>query len=155
MRRTALRLIADRTGPVLERWHEERDLSVRVALLLTPGRATADEDPSRRVIPRGAAGRGPARGAPRVGEDPLLPGDVTPYPQPWEPPLPEPAEAAVLAHAADGQGQLEFPTAPTALADPAGAGSPHGTRRPRTGRPGARAAVAPPARASDACRGRS
>ncbi|MFF2785653.1 HEAT repeat domain-containing protein [Streptomyces sp. NPDC058049] len=46
VRRTALRLIADRTGPLLERWHEERDLSVRVALLLTLGRAAADEDPT-------------------------------------------------------------------------------------------------------------
>ncbi|MFG2989662.1 HEAT repeat domain-containing protein [Streptomyces sp. NPDC048257] len=46
VRRAALRLIADRTAPLLERWHEERDLSVRVALLLALGRAAADEDPT-------------------------------------------------------------------------------------------------------------
>ncbi|MFF4448485.1 HEAT repeat domain-containing protein [Streptomyces sp. NPDC001502] len=44
VRRTALRLIADRTGPLLERWQEERELPVRVALLLALGRAAADED---------------------------------------------------------------------------------------------------------------
>ncbi|MFF4420981.1 HEAT repeat domain-containing protein [Streptomyces sp. NPDC001549] len=46
VRRTALRLIADRTGPLLERWHEETDLSVQVALLPALGRAAADEDPT-------------------------------------------------------------------------------------------------------------
>ncbi|WP_404961456.1 HEAT repeat domain-containing protein [Streptomyces sp. 147326] len=41
VRRAALQLIADRTGPLLERWHEETDLSVRVALSLALGRAAA------------------------------------------------------------------------------------------------------------------
>lgn len=39
------------------------------------------------------------------GEDPLLPGETTPHPQPWSPPLmtPAEAEAAVLASAPDGE----------------------------------------------------
>ncbi|MFI1650391.1 hypothetical protein ACH4XT_26055 [Streptomyces avidinii] len=47
VRRTALLLIADRTGPLLERWHVETDLSVRVALLLALGPAAAAEHPGR------------------------------------------------------------------------------------------------------------
>ncbi|MCX4960682.1 HEAT repeat domain-containing protein [Streptomyces virginiae] len=52
------------------------------------------------------------------GENPLLPGELTPYRQPWEPPLPEPAEAAarVLTYAADGQWHGMFTTALDALA---------------------------------------
>ncbi|MDX3533783.1 hypothetical protein PV721_05265 [Streptomyces sp. MB09-01] len=46
VRRTALQLIADRTGPLLERWYEETDLSVRVTLLLALGRAAAAEEPT-------------------------------------------------------------------------------------------------------------
>ncbi|WP_030728231.1 HEAT repeat domain-containing protein [Streptomyces sp. NRRL S-237] len=51
------------------------------------------------------------------GEDPLLPGELTPYRQPWEPPLPEPAQAAaiVLTYAADGQWHGTFTTALDAL----------------------------------------
>ncbi|WP_406087250.1 HEAT repeat domain-containing protein [Streptomyces virginiae] len=51
------------------------------------------------------------------GENPLLPGELTPYRQPWEPPLPEPAEAAarVLTYAADGQWHGMFTTALDAL----------------------------------------
>ncbi|WP_030764337.1 MULTISPECIES: HEAT repeat domain-containing protein [unclassified Streptomyces] len=44
VRRAALLLIGDRTGPLLERWHEETDPSVQVALLLALGRAAAAED---------------------------------------------------------------------------------------------------------------
>ncbi|MGW6841004.1 HEAT repeat domain-containing protein [Streptomyces sp. NPDC054958] len=44
VRRAALMLISDRTAPLLERWHEETDPSVQVALLLALGRAAADED---------------------------------------------------------------------------------------------------------------
>lgn len=92
-----------------------------------------------------------------MGEDPLLPGDVTPYPQLREPPLPEPAqaEATVPAYAADGQGQLALTTALAALADPAGAGSPHGTRRSARGSTGCSRCRSAAARTSDARRGRS
>ncbi|WP_405787341.1 hypothetical protein OG753_05220 [Streptomyces sp. NBC_00029] len=47
VRRAALQLVADRTGPLLERWHRETDRSVRVPLLLALGRAAAEEDPTR------------------------------------------------------------------------------------------------------------
>ncbi|MGW6982326.1 hypothetical protein ACWGE1_23290 [Streptomyces sp. NPDC054932] len=52
------------------------------------------------------------------GESPLLPGEVKPYPSPWEPPEPEPAqaEATVLAYAADGQWHWTLPTALDTLA---------------------------------------
>ncbi|MFF1370964.1 HEAT repeat domain-containing protein [Streptomyces virginiae] len=51
------------------------------------------------------------------GENPLLPGELTPYRGPWEPPVPEPAEAAatVLTYAADGQWHGMFTTALDAL----------------------------------------
>ncbi|MER5932358.1 HEAT repeat domain-containing protein [Streptomyces sp. NPDC002054] len=51
------------------------------------------------------------------GESPLLPGEPGPYPQPWEPPPMEPAqaEAAVLAYAADGQLHGKFATALSTL----------------------------------------
>ncbi|MER6444255.1 hypothetical protein DEJ51_00795 [Streptomyces venezuelae] len=51
------------------------------------------------------------------GENPLLPGEVTPYRQPGEPPLPEPAQAAaaVLAHAAEGEWHGTLSTALDAL----------------------------------------
>lgn len=68
VRRAALRLIADRTGPLLERWYEERDLSVQVALLLALGRAAADEDSTE---PRGAEVRAVLDGL-LHGEDPVL-----------------------------------------------------------------------------------
>ncbi|MER6257065.1 HEAT repeat domain-containing protein [Streptomyces sp. NPDC001584] len=59
------------------------------------------------------------------GENPLLPGEPAPYPRPWEPPLPEPAqaEATVLAFAAGGQWHWTFPTALDALTQ-------HGTLTP-------------------------
>ncbi|MFG2976949.1 HEAT repeat domain-containing protein [Streptomyces sp. NPDC048331] len=44
VRRAALGLISDRTGPLLERWHQETAPSVQVPLLLALGRAAADED---------------------------------------------------------------------------------------------------------------
>ncbi|MFG2298284.1 HEAT repeat domain-containing protein [Streptomyces sp. NPDC048603] len=46
LRRAALQLIAGRTAPLLERWREESDLSVRVPLLLALGQAAAAEDPT-------------------------------------------------------------------------------------------------------------
>ncbi|MEV8533909.1 hypothetical protein [Streptomyces sp. NPDC051211] len=46
VRRAALQLIASRTVPLLERWHEETDLSVRLTLLLALGQAAAAEDPT-------------------------------------------------------------------------------------------------------------
>ncbi|MGP3637387.1 hypothetical protein ACTU45_29275, partial [Streptomyces sp. 24-1644] len=44
VRRSALRLISDRPGSLLERWHEETDLSVRVTLLLALGDAAAAKE---------------------------------------------------------------------------------------------------------------
>lgn len=44
VRREALLLISDRTGPLLERWHVETDTSVQVALLVALGRVAAAED---------------------------------------------------------------------------------------------------------------
>ncbi|MFG2987360.1 hypothetical protein ACGFYQ_40075 [Streptomyces sp. NPDC048258] len=41
VRRAALQLIANRTAPLLERWHQETDLSVRVTLLLALDQAAA------------------------------------------------------------------------------------------------------------------
>ncbi|MFJ3306292.1 hypothetical protein ACIPSA_24875 [Streptomyces sp. NPDC086549] len=46
VRRAALGLIAGRTAPLLQRWHEETDRSVRVTVLLELGRAAAAEDPT-------------------------------------------------------------------------------------------------------------
>ncbi|MFG2713611.1 HEAT repeat domain-containing protein [Streptomyces goshikiensis] len=45
-RRTALRLVADRTADLLERWRAEEDRSVRLTLLLALGEAAAAEDPA-------------------------------------------------------------------------------------------------------------
>ncbi|MET9596256.1 HEAT repeat domain-containing protein [Streptomyces sp. NPDC006459] len=68
VRRTALPLIADRTGSLLERWHRETDLSVRVALLLALGPAAASEEPG----PSTAAEVRAVLGAALHGENPLL-----------------------------------------------------------------------------------
>ncbi|MEV8533908.1 HEAT repeat domain-containing protein [Streptomyces sp. NPDC051211] len=52
------------------------------------------------------------------GESPLLPGELTPYPQPWEPPPMElaQAETTVLAYTADGPLHGTFTNALRALA---------------------------------------
>ncbi|MGW8886360.1 HEAT repeat domain-containing protein [Streptomyces sp. NPDC055749] len=44
VRRAALQLISDRTAPLLDRWREETDLSVRVTVLLALGEAAASEE---------------------------------------------------------------------------------------------------------------
>ncbi|MFC9243816.1 hypothetical protein ACFT7S_07110 [Streptomyces sp. NPDC057136] len=50
VRRSALQLISDRTGSLLERWHEETDLSVRVTVLLALGAAAGVEDPAGATV---------------------------------------------------------------------------------------------------------
>ncbi|MFK0254990.1 hypothetical protein [Streptomyces sp. NPDC090445] len=52
VRRSALQLIADRTAALLERWPEETDPSVRVALLLGLGEAAAADDPAGDTVAR-------------------------------------------------------------------------------------------------------
>ncbi|MGW1938775.1 HEAT repeat domain-containing protein [Streptomyces goshikiensis] len=49
-RRAALRLAADRTADLLERWHAEEDRSVRLALLPVLGEAAAAEDPAGGLV---------------------------------------------------------------------------------------------------------
>ncbi|MFG2415848.1 hypothetical protein [Streptomyces goshikiensis] len=49
-RRAALRLIADRTAELLERWHAEEDRSVRLTLLPALGEAAAAEDPAGGLV---------------------------------------------------------------------------------------------------------
>ncbi|MET9609571.1 hypothetical protein ABZZ17_31645 [Streptomyces sp. NPDC006512] len=50
IRRSALQLFAGRTGLLLDRWREETDPAVRVAVLLSLGEAAAAEDPAHAVV---------------------------------------------------------------------------------------------------------